>query len=57
VVKNDDDAAMVDLVGQYLNNSTWRDAVSRASREFAVKELAWPIVAKQHLAAYEQLAS
>jgi glycosyltransferase involved in cell wall biosynthesis len=57
VVQNDDDTAMVDLVGQYLNNSTWREEVSRASREFAVKELAWPIVAKQHLAAYEQLAS
>jgi hypothetical protein len=48
---------MVDLVGQYLGNSAWRDEVARASREFAVRELAWTKIAKQHLDAYELLAS
>jgi glycosyltransferase involved in cell wall biosynthesis len=57
LIRNDDDAAMVDLVGQYLNNSTWRNEVSRASRQFALEELAWPIIAKRHLEAYTTLAS
>ena len=57
VVKNDDDDAMVDLVNEYLNSSTRRNEVSRACREFAVTQLAWPIVAQQHLKTYESLAS
>lgn len=57
VVGNDDDSAMVDLAGQYLGNSAWRDEVSRASREFAVRELAWTRIAKEHLNAYEHLAN
>lgn len=57
VVGNDDDSAMVDLVGEYLNNSTRRDEVSRACREFAMTHLAWPLIAKQHLETYETLAS
>ncbi len=57
LVKNNDDDAMIDLVGQYLNKGNWRDEVSRACREFAVNELAWPIVAKQHLETYEALTN
>jgi glycosyltransferase involved in cell wall biosynthesis len=57
VVKNNDDDAMVDLVGQYLVNIPWRNEVSRACRDFAVTQLAWPLVARQHLETYEQLAS
>ena len=55
IVTNNDDDAMIDLVGQYLENRPWRDEVSRACREFAVRQLAWPLVAKQHLEAYEEL--
>lgn len=57
VVKNDDDDAMVELVGEYLKSSARRNEVARACREFAVNELAWPLVAQQHLKTYESLAS
>jgi len=57
VVKNDDDSAMVDLVEEYLNGPARRNEVSRACRQFAVKELAWSIIAQQHLKTYEALLS
>lgn len=57
VVANDDDGAMVELVGEYLGSSTRRDEVSRACRDFAVKELAWPLISKRHLEIYKELAS
>jgi glycosyltransferase involved in cell wall biosynthesis len=56
VVANNDDAAMVDLVEEYLGSATKREQVSRASRAFALKELAWPLIARQHLETYEGLA-
>ena len=57
VVPNDDDGAMVDLVEEYLNSTARRTEVSRACREFAVRELAWPLIAKRHLEIYEELAN
>jgi glycosyltransferase involved in cell wall biosynthesis len=57
IVKNDDDDAMIDLVEEYLAHPSRREEVSRASREFAVKELAWPLIAAQHLETYETLTS
>ncbi len=57
VVENDDDNAMLDLVEEYLVNAKRRDEVSQASRDFAVKQLAWPLIARQHLEMYEALAT
>jgi glycosyltransferase involved in cell wall biosynthesis len=57
VVRNNDDAAMIDLVGQYLAKPEWRSEVSRACRQFAVSQLAWPLIARQHLETYQALAN
>jgi glycosyltransferase involved in cell wall biosynthesis len=57
VVANNDDSAMLDLVEEYLGNARRREEMSRAGREFAVKELAWPLVTRQHLETYQTLAS
>lgn len=57
VVKNNDDRAMVDLVGEYLASNARRNEVGRACRRFAVRELAWPKIAQQHLESYERLAN
>ena len=55
VVKNDDDDAMVALVEQYLQEPVWREQVAAEGRRFAESTLAWPLVAKKHLDAYEEL--
>jgi glycosyltransferase involved in cell wall biosynthesis len=57
VVANNDDAGMIDLVEHYLSSPSRRDEVARAGREFTVRELAWPQIARQHLDTYETLIS
>ena len=57
IVKNDDDDAMFDLVEQYLDRSGWRNQIGAACREFAVKRLAWPVIARQHLETYNTLTN
>jgi glycosyltransferase involved in cell wall biosynthesis len=57
LVKNDDDDAMFDLVQQYLERPGWRNQIAAACREFALKKLAWPIIARQHLETYETLTN
>ena len=56
VASNDDDEAMVALVERYLEDSDWRERVARDGRAFAERELNWPLIARQHLEAYEELA-
>lgn len=55
-VKNNDDDAMCALVQTYLQDAARRAMVARASRAFAETTLAWHVVAREHLAAYETLA-
>lgn len=55
LVANNDDEAMIHLVEKFLDDSSWRNEVAARCRQFAVNQLAWPIVAQQHLAAYEAL--
>jgi glycosyltransferase involved in cell wall biosynthesis len=57
VVPNDDDGAMIDLVEEYLGSTWRREETSRAGRDFAVSQLAWPLIARQHLEIYETLAT
>jgi glycosyltransferase involved in cell wall biosynthesis len=57
VVRNNDDEGMLHLVERYLNNRTWRNEVADRCRHFAVTRLAWPLVAREHLAVYEALAA
>ncbi|HTD67957.1 MAG TPA: hypothetical protein VK846_15640, partial [Candidatus Limnocylindria bacterium] len=40
-----------------LNDRNWRNQVAAHCRHFAVTQLAWPVVARQHLAAYESLVT
>ena len=52
VVPPGDDAAMAELIDQYLAQPTWRTEVAVACRRFAETTLAWPAVAKAHMAVY-----
>ncbi len=55
VVANNDDDAMVDLVGEYLSKPGWRDEIAQRCRQFAEEKLAWPTVARKHLDVYREL--
>ncbi len=57
IVANNDDEAMLSLVERYLNHRQWRNDISAQCRQFAVTQLAWPLVARKHLTAYEELAA
>ena len=57
IVANNDDDSMIALVEQYLARPSWRDNMSRKCRQFAEENLAWPLVAQQHLQAYHDLTS
>jgi glycosyltransferase involved in cell wall biosynthesis len=55
-VKNDDDDGMIALMEDYLARPAWRDEVGARLRAFAEAELAWPVVARQHLDFYREIA-
>ena len=55
LVSNDDDDAMVKLVERYIADPEWRDETSRNCRQFAERELAWPLVARKHMELYQEL--
>lgn len=55
VVANDDDEGMLALVRSYLDNPSFRDEVSRKSREFAVRYLSWDRIAIKHMELYRKL--
>lgn len=57
VVPNNDDDAMVSLVGQYLANPQLRNDTARRCREFVERNMAWPLVAQKHLEFYKHLAT
>ena len=47
---------MMALVERYMRDAEWRGSVAQQCRDFAERELAWPLIARQHMEAYEQLA-
>lgn len=57
IVQNNDDDAMVALIERYLGEPDWRKSIARTIRQFAVRELNWPKIAKQHLRTYAELMS
>jgi glycosyltransferase involved in cell wall biosynthesis len=57
IIANNDDAAMIALVEDYLSQRQRRDEISRKCRQFAEENLAWPLVAQKHLQAYQELAA
>ena len=52
IVANNDDDAMVSLVGKYLSDASLRDTISKRCRQFAEQKLAWPMVAQKHIQIY-----
>jgi glycosyltransferase involved in cell wall biosynthesis len=56
IVANNDDDAMINLVEQYLSQPAWRNKVGQNSRRFAEEQLAWPLIARQHLQVFQELA-
>lgn len=55
IVANNDDAAMISLVEQYLANPKWRNETGQRCRQFVEQNMAWPLVAKKHLELYRTL--
>jgi glycosyltransferase involved in cell wall biosynthesis len=54
VVANNDDEAMLALVERYLRQPEWREQIGKACRAFAEENLAWPLIAQQHMAVYQE---
>lgn len=54
VVANNDDAAMVALVEQYLAQPQWRHEVGQRCRRFVEENMTWPKVAQKHLEVYQE---
>jgi glycosyltransferase involved in cell wall biosynthesis len=48
--------ALAALCEHYLLEPIWRAGVSAAVRRFARRELAWPVIARRHLALYAETA-
>jgi len=48
-------AALAALCERYVAEPAWRAGIAAASRMFAVETLAWPVIARRHLALYEQI--
>jgi len=57
IVANDDDEAMMGLVGRYLDEPAFRKEIASASRQFAVEKLSWPVIAGEHTILYENILS
>jgi len=55
IVANNDDRAMVELIAEYVAKPAWRNEVARKCRQFAEANLAWPLVARKHLATYQEI--
>jgi glycosyltransferase involved in cell wall biosynthesis len=55
VVANNDDRAMVELIAEYVTKPALRNEVAQQCRQFAEANLAWPLVARKHIAAYEEI--
>jgi glycosyltransferase involved in cell wall biosynthesis len=49
-------AALAALCERYVAEPAWRAGVAAACRHFAVTQLAWPVIARRHLALYALVA-
>lgn len=49
------DEAVLALIERYLSDFKWRNEIAAAGRDFAVSELAWPVIARKHYEVYEEL--
>jgi glycosyltransferase involved in cell wall biosynthesis len=48
--------ALAQLCERYVAEPAWRARIAAACRAFALESLAWPVVARRHLALYAQIA-
>ena len=55
VVKRNDCEAMTALFTKYYNNSDFRNSVALKQRNFALKQLDWNSIAKQHFTVYKTI--
>ncbi|MFV5693074.1 glycosyltransferase family 4 protein [Flavobacterium sp. LT1R49] len=55
VIKRDDFEAMTALFTKYYNDSDFRNSVALKQRNFALEQLDWNVVAKQHLTVYKTI--
>jgi len=55
VFADNDDQNMLDYVNELLDDEIRRIELSKSVREFAVKNLAWPLIAEKHIVAYQEL--
>ena len=53
---DDTAAGLAALCERYAASPGWRASVAAACRAFAVETLAWPVIARRHLALYAQVA-
>jgi glycosyltransferase involved in cell wall biosynthesis len=56
VVPNNDDDGMIAVAERYIGDHAWRHEVSIRARQFAERQLSWPLVARRYLTACEELA-
>jgi glycosyltransferase involved in cell wall biosynthesis len=56
VVPNDDDKAMIDLIGDYLASPIWRGQIASSCRQYTDATLSWSKSRQAHLQAYLELA-
>jgi glycosyltransferase involved in cell wall biosynthesis len=55
VVKNNDDAACLELAAAYLTDREYRREIAQKARTFAETKLAWTVVAKEYVNVYTSL--
>ena len=55
VIQRNDFEAMTALFTKYYNDSDFRNNVSEKQRDFALEQLDWNVVAKQHLTVYKTI--
>ncbi|MBC8009334.1 MAG: glycosyltransferase family 4 protein [Burkholderiales bacterium] len=49
-------AALADLCERYVADPVWRARIATGCRAFALRTLAWPVIARRHLALYAEVA-
>lgn len=57
VVKNNDVEGMIQLFYTYYSNIEYRNDISKKQRDFAVRELDWKLIAKEHVSLYQKIGS
>ena len=57
VVANNDDDGMISLAERIVSDPAWQTGIGQAVRRFAVRQLSWERIAREHLECYRALAA